>query len=1043
MQQDKRIPIVFPDEGQDQKPKPPITFPEDSGENAPEGVSGAGQWWEMLMPGSLSAYAQNYKAPERETNVEKALSSVTSIGPGRLRYGAPKLTGGPGGGTIPNPLAVVPAAIGGLFKGGARMVGGLAETGPAVVNMLSDLRTPLNPSGTGEIKDIVAQTGKGIIDSTLSDLRDFVSDPVGVLVEEPDKAANILGTVVPLAAFGVAKGGKWAQKMGIAGKRITGADAKRILGFLPDRYFEEAGVSKADTLSKIDDAAQFNMGRKFVKSTDSEKVETIRKGMIGATGESRFPALRTEDYIESLPGQKKFDLKTALRDVHSPDVAMGEHPFGRIIYDTLDKAHNAKRYWLNRRFENYERFFRGTEKGTPLDNAIFKVRESGRTVADILADPTQNILNKDELAAVAADPKKAHFAAKYLEKQIESALRTWGRSRMGNKAEQDLWDISEAAMLDPAQRKSIKAQMKGLSPADQEVWDVYMRKRENYMPHLFDKSELLLSLDGEITAVQADIAKLAPGGPTKDLLKAQNREKQLIEAKKRLQGGSRVLWDVLPRNVRFGSFDPRQGRPGFETSARQAYETYINGIARKIFDEPALREAGKYHYMLPKDLQDYSKWFINKFGGYGGGGSQNIANQLKNFQWVRTLGFNPRSAINNLTQRINTFADVPIADAVAGQRFSFTPEARAMFDKSGLKQSIGEKFVEGAAPSTKWDAIRKTAGYLFQKAEEGNLRHAFSTGYLQAKKAGLSDYQAMDAGVKLAEKHHFKYGRIGTSRMMSGMGGVAFQFTGSYPVKQMEFLAKIAREDPKKLVKWWAISEGVKGTADDLLGMDLTSAVGMPIDYGSAIHTLSSLSEGDLKKAGFYASRSFKAGGFAPSGFTGPLPSSLAALAKSDNVLEEVIKQTVPVVAQRAWQGARSVTQRTPEDVAQGKYPIYSGNTGARLYNQDLPDVIARTIGPARSEESRALRMVQDEKDLGKFGTNLLKASYDRLAKIHEFAPEKFDAAMDKEIDGLMKYGLSPNRAALKAALERLTKDQTERLKTPPKRYQFVEYMKK
>jgi hypothetical protein len=158
--------------------------------------------------------------------------------------------------------------------------------------------------------------------------------------------------------------------------------------------------------------------------------------------------------------------------------------------------------------------------------------------------------------------------------------------------------------------------------------------------------------------------------------------------------------------------------------------------------------------------------------------------------------------------------------------------------------------------------LRKYAGWMFSKVENGNVKLAFLTGLEEATRNGKPIGEAIRWGIKKAEKTQFRYGKIGTPRALRGGGGVAFQFW-SYPIKQLEFLNKLWKEDKKRFVSWLVMSEGTNQTLQNFFDTDLSNAVGVGLNWDEAIKGIEALAEGDASEF-FY--RLTKRGGLVSGG---------------------------------------------------------------------------------------------------------------------------------------------------------------------------------
>ena len=890
-------------------------------------------------------------------------------------------------------------------------------------------------------KAVLFDIPKGLIDR----LAEFGSDPEAVLYDDPLGTAELLADIA-FAATGV--GAIYKKSALSAGRAITGKTYKDILGKVDDAAFELAGVDKVKLLSKIPDEWEVSVGRKFTKSKIDDQIRLLERQIIGTAHQPRLRGgvFDVDEELAKIGVQTKPGIGKVVSDtVHSPDVVMGKNPLSKLQYNYANKADLAGKMERQKWAEKAHNSLKGIATDSPLDSATFKLVDNGITTEgfmkmssdDLLAmkrgESKVNLFTPQEVAEMVKSRDKTAKAVNFYKESFDGMLDMWAKEIVGEDAAKNLKALSDEIRANPKLKNTIFSQVRELGGEATQVLDTMVRREINYMPHLFDPKELKEILYQNKKNLTKQLATLTP--ETKEFREVTAKIAKIDESFNRLSTKNPILHDAIPRDIHFGPFDPRTGAPNYKESGRRAFDFYLNGIVRKAYDEPALKKMIELHGILPEDAKDYSLWFMRKFAGVGqGGGANRVIQAAKSFQWFRTLGINPRSAINNLTQRLNTLADVPMKWAAKGQVHAFSKEGRKLFESTGLAQTAGLKFLEGEAGGGALAKARDLGGILFRKAEEGNLRHGFSTGYLMGIKRGLSEKDAVDFGIRLAQKHHFRYGRIGTSKGMSGIGGLAFQFAGSYPVKQAEFLMKIAKENPAKLVKYWAISEGVKGTAGELFGIDLSNAVGFGVDYGSALAALKNTTDGDFRKARFNLNNVLTGGGFWPQG-AGPLVSSIGEVLKGEELsIPEVASKLIePVQIKRIRQGVKSIVKREG-----GTYPVFSGNTGARLYNDNLKEILLRTFLTTPSKESKEARETSLRMKMDKFGDRVLRDITNGL-----YSGD--DKKIDKAIQLAQRTGLMPSDSGAVEAWKRenLTKKERQDVDTPPSRIAFYDYMKK
>jgi hypothetical protein len=921
------------------------------------------------------------------------------------------------------------------IKGIPQMATGISDLARKGLEGVSNLATSENPLG-GKAIDLIPAAGKmvgGMAKNTLDEMKEFSRDPSRYAYENPDKVANALLSVTggTLAVKGL------MSKLGLsATKSMSGASYKALVSKLDDAVLNAAG--KTELYGIIPDDAVINVGKKFVRMPEQKQLSTIAGDVMGVRradklGDLARKANDTRGVTNELVTPKKpGPLKVLSDTIHSPEVVFDRNPVGQAIYSITDDADRNGKLFIAKMKLAAKKASGGIKGGDPIDTGVFKMRENQLTLKEVqslLPSKSAELgFTPEEILALKLNPEKATKWNQFLTNQYDYSIRNWGKERVGAEVETDLWNRARAAKGNKDLTDGLEVYKKSLPDIQQEVLDQYSHMIPSYTPHVFDKSALKEILIDNLRDVNVRLRAAKPD--SKEFITISKERDMINGSIEKLASGRPVLREDVPKSVKFGFFEKRRGMPGYQESSVGAFDKYIHGIARKTYDEPAIQRSLDLYDKLPDDLKAYAKGYLRHYGGYDRHPNDSIADAIKAFEWSRTLGLNPKSAITNLTQRVNKYADVPIAKGMKGQYFAWTPEARSLFDKSGLESLVTEQMMEG---STALGKIRDKVGFMFQTVERGNLRDSFSTGYQMAIDSGKTAEEAMKAGIKLAQKHHFRYGRVGTSQLMRGWGGVAFQFAGSYPVKQFEFLSKIAKENPAKIVKWIALSEGAKGTVGDVLGIDLSNALGMPIDVGEFVGSLAAVGEGDIRRAMYHADKTITGGGFAPQG-PGPamqlLINGYTAL-KSRGIsggVSAVANEVKPIMYNRVAQAIDAFKNKTGENL-----PIHSQTTGDKMYDTTPGGLAKRTVLGASPEERKATERVYESKKLNSMGTDILREIHDRLA----------EGNADGAIRLMERYKLKYTKAGVEAAIKRMQLSREERLKVPASRQAFEDYMRR
>jgi hypothetical protein len=642
------------------------------------------------------------------------------------------------------------------------------------------------------------------------------------------------------------------------------------------------------------------------------------------------------------------------QEIHSPEVVLSREPAGKRIYETADRADVAKNSFLSKEGKEFETRMK--------ESAVKPDTEASARVGQALdgkIDPSA--LAPGERKAFDFFKQKFHFLIQEAGKAAAGDQATYVQAL--NLANRKVKPMEQVQDLSAGQRNHYK----GLKTPEEKIaylhekwkenqpetlvksYDILSRELKNYLPHIFDKETLVDMFKTEA----ADVAnKLRTATSQQSITQFKTRLGELEAAIQTVQGGGFVKYESLPRNVRFKFFENRKGKEGYSFDAAKAYQTYLVGIARKMFDEPAMKSMAMEYENLSPELKPYADWYMRRFSGTlkKNRPVDDFANAVASFQWIRTLGFNPRSAMANLSQRLNTIAEVGLKYSAKGERFAFTEKGKALFDETGLAKEVPQVLYEGGAPSM--EKLRSVAGYMFNKVELGNRRHAFLSAYLEAiEKRKMAPEAAVKYAENIVHKTQFRYGRVGMPKIMSSPAGrVGLQFM-SYPIKQIELLTDWAKHDPMKLVKYLAMAEGINYTLQEFLDTDMSNAIGIGMNMGEALNVLKDASKGDLREAWRHARLALQPGsGLLPSGF-GP---TVTGAGKVISAIPEgkagatLINELTPVMAKRGIQAVQAVKGEQG-----GKYPILSasGRPSAKLTAGQL---IQRTIGPRTETEHKA-----------------------------------------------------------------------------------------
>jgi hypothetical protein len=729
----------------------------------------------------------------------------------------------------------------------------------------------------------------------------------------------------------------------------------------------------------------------------------------------------------SAPAMRAFEgAKLAF---HSPDVIFYRHPAGRAIYDYLSISDLAKDRFLVREGKKLSEAMGGVvHKESLLSSGTFKAADTGLTIPQVIKmgdEALKHGFTKDELIELARYPDNAEKFRGFVADNLERLLRQYGLSKVSKETESKLFNLAAANKKNPIDAKLIE----GLTETEREVFDLYGRKIKDYIPHIFDKQEMVEFIGGKLSRAQGRLAKL------KDTRMVGIYKKQVeeltIALEKAQRGSGNILYDDFPSSIKFKFFEPRTGAKGYQVDAVKAYRTYLTGIAKKIFDEPAVRLAVEKYTELPTEMQAYTKWYLRDYLGYNRGPFDDLANGIKSVMWMKALGFNPRSAVVNWTQKINTVIDSNPMDSAKGYAMGFTKEGRDIFDRSGLVSEVPQQLWEGTALAHRqgMDDVRRVAGFMFGAVEKGNKKHALLTGYYESLRKGMDEATAMARGIAKADKTQFRYGRVNMPRALRGPVGVAFQFW-SYPIKQLEFLGKLWKENPAKFFAWVAVSEGANKSTQDFLGTDLSSALGLGVNWGQLFTLVDNIAHGaDAKQILYQLKKVPSGGGIFPYGL-GPGISAGSGAVKlvtdllngADIDVADAAQLVGPTTIFRAAQNYDAIKHGKD---ASGLYTVKSTRTGQPVYKETGADLAKRMLlGRPMTETKTILE--------GKLKQFKQKSYNDLVSEISDLYA---DGKIKEAFELMAQYKIRPTKQSIKAAFERkaLTRAEREGKKKPSK----------
>lgn len=724
-------------------------------------------------------------------------------------------------------------------------------------------------------------------------------------------------------------------------------------------------------------------------------------------------------------------VKGALHEFMSPDLPLGRSQAGKEIYDVLQKADLDTTYARAQILNPFDKLARKLDQEGA--NKVFRAREN---------PSLRSALSKDEQAV------EEHLKGNYDFLWKSLIYHTVGRDKNNfNKvmrwADKGLTD-KEFAVLPEQLQEGYKLAQSTIKDYVPRMW-----KRENLIPML-ENSRMINALKFQKTEEPVRKAKLGKIIAEYD------------ESLKRLNGGDPLSYDNIPKEILFRHSLLRKGALGYEEDAVRSYRSYVYHITQKMIEEPALKRAAELYNNLPFEQRPYAKWFLRDFAGMNSKSAlDTIAGKISSFEYVRTLGFNLRSPVVNLSQQLNTWADAGPVWAIKGYVRAFTKEGTELWNKSKLAVQVPQVLTDELHPGAgKVEHFKRIAGALFNLAERGNRKHAFLT-YLSKyeNKFGAGAPEAFEEAIKGVYKTQFAYGRVGMPKVLrTPVGRVVGQF-GSYPIKQLEFMGRnlkelpsdikaigkaafspefdkrrgeelwrIAKENPLKFIQWAGLAEGGNYVLGDVLGIDMSNAMGFGISFGEALEAFRSMTKGEFDEMWAHGSMAFAQGsGMLPSG---PGPAVTGAyniyksMMKGEGIGEAIVKEVTPVQWTRIEDILVSIKNRGLAQ-EEGKVPI--GKVKGYPFFKEMTDIgfeqgMARTVSEAVFKSKQ--RTEVSTKQFKQSRMDILESKRKRL--IAEMIASGKQEQAQKLIE---KYGIVPTRDAIYEAVLRRTVPKGQRPK--------------
>lgn len=358
-------------------------------------------------------------------------------------------------------------------------------------------------------------------------------------------------------------------------------------------------------------------------------------------------------------------------------------------------------------------------------------------------------------------------------------------------------------------------------------------------------------LDGQINEKALLPNELKVATEIKDYLKDWARKLELPEDK-RITSYITHIWandvkgtefpdeiaSLIRDNVAGSVYDPfvtqRMGKQGYLEDTWRSLDAYVKRATRKYNMDTPLSlvkrksetfEDSQFQYiktyidrvnMRPTELDTLiDNWIKSTPIGYKltNRPVTNITQKTRQMVYRGLLGLNPATALKNLSQGANTYAEL-------GEKYTIIGYANVVRDlpsyltgkPTELEQSgvLKNGFIEDRtlnATRKFWEKADSVLFYMFNIAEKINRGAAFYGAKARTLNQGKTYAEAIEAGKELVRKTQFEFGAINTPVALQGDLVKTFtQFT-SYTTKQIEFLGeKIHKKEFAGIIRYIASS---------------------------------------------------------------------------------------------------------------------------------------------------------------------------------------------------------------------------------------------
>lgn len=309
---------------------------------------------------------------------------------------------------------------------------------------------------------------------------------------------------------------------------------------------------------------------------------------------------------------------------------------------------------------------------------------------------------------------------------------------------------------------------------------------------------------------------------------------------------AKIIADKVPGSVYDPFTQQRLGKLGYVENVWKALDAYVKRGTRKVNMDPALERLSSASQKLDLESWNYVKKYADRINlrptevdnlvdnfiksspiGYTFGQRPTAALTQSTRQMVYrgTLGLNLSSALRNLSQGANTYAEL-------GERFTFKGYLDLV--RNGTKELYENGVLDDGLIQDRTVNVLKNATqkmdkglfFFFETAEKINRGSAYFGAKAKALAQGMKEPEAIQYAKNIVAKTQFKFGAIDTPLALSSDVAKTLGQFQSFNLKQAEFLLeKVAAKDIAGLIRYSLATALFINTVGKLIGMSRKDAI--------------------------------------------------------------------------------------------------------------------------------------------------------------------------------------------------------------------------